>query len=227
MEENELKIVNEDIVKIEFGSGKSIELYKWKGRERRLIQQAIEDGSVGSSALEDILIYNKMVEKKYLTEYEINYATYVMYARCFSDDILINWRCEECDTFNVEKVEANDLLSQHMPITLEEPLVIKDNTIEFKVPQYTEDEMAIIPSLTRSCDKNFYNMLLWMTVNGVKEEDIGKQEDILEQFEIEDFDRLQEHYNGNVFRFTPVQTLQCSCGHEMDVFCDYLPNILK
>jgi hypothetical protein len=82
-------------IPIDLGN-KVVTFRKWKGKERRSIQNKVKNSSITNFELQDILIYNCMSEKIFLTKDEILYVLLYLYYINIHTHIHTYTTCKHC-----------------------------------------------------------------------------------------------------------------------------------
>ena len=115
--ENSIKNNIEDFtIEINFGQ-KSALFRPWKGKERRMIQNSVKDKTISNVFLQDILLYNCMFEKVFLTNDEILYALIYLYSKNISDTSSVNIECS-CSNNYTENILLTKVLERYIPSTI-------------------------------------------------------------------------------------------------------------
>lgn len=219
------------MIDINFGD-KAIRIREWKGKERRILQQSIDNDTLTPSLIDKILIADCCEVPKFLTANEANYVYYLMYLNCFDGSIAVDWECSSCGERNNSIMDIKKLLEEAEKSNLKE-FETSEGVFVFGELQYNETIMNVFDQMTSEVDKLFLNLLLSIkeirTTDGqVHKPDVKQLEEIMELLPINDFDKLVDYVGDNSFKFSPVQICECeSCKEKTAVYCDYLPSLLK
>lgn len=210
---------------IDFGNGKVSEFKLWGGKERRLIEQLIEDEMMTDKNILSILVDGCDSSKKFYTDDETNFILFNNYLNTFGQKIEKEWICSKCSKHNITKEDVDILLKNNKKTNLDK-VTIKNITVTFKTPDYSNHSM--FENLARKSDKLFLNMLL--SIEKIEDDKIYSTiteiEDKLEEISISDFDFIFKYYVDNSFMFIPSVIGECTeCKNKEEVFFDYLPNI--
>jgi hypothetical protein len=221
---------------VDYGFGKVRDFRLWKGRERRLLQQRIDDDSFEQNDLEDILVYGVCEDKNlFLTQNELLYTVYSLYKESLQGELPTEWLCD-CGEVNEDFIIIDDLIANNSDKIELSVFENERYRITFKAPEYNEATKTMFKNLERSVDRNFYNFMLSISsFEKIEDDNIinvdtnpSVMEDEIEAMPISDFDQLLEYYEVNSFMFLPTSTKECPhCGKSSEIFCDYLPSLLK
>lgn len=217
-------------ITLDFGNFKTSTFKEWTGKERRLLQKLIETDSFTQENISKILVHDcQLDEPKYYTDDEINYISMMLYKNSFEDTINIEYNCEKCNKNNVINTGIDNILN----IKISSISFFETNNIriEFGKPNYS-NYIDIFNKLDSNVDKLFLNFLLCIDKIFIDDKEIAMTdkirdaENILENISIKDFDAIIEYFYDNSFSFTPKIKNKCSCGHEEEVYCSYLPKLI-
>jgi hypothetical protein len=221
---------NFDIV-INLGEGKEIKLRKWKGKERRALQQVISEES--DAKLEDVLVYNCMQSKIYLSQKEILYTIFVLYSHSFVNTIEKTFECSSCGVEHIVEVSVDDIL-ESVELPLFSNIVIGDDTYNFKNTATLSDAFLQRQNDTILNSDKLFNELcghLYEIISSGEEKVFASWDELSEYIDnlpIEDFDKLMEAYLNQTFQFTPSLEYTCSeCKEHNIEYVDIINQMLR
>lgn len=220
-------------ISVTFAENKIVNFRTWLGRERRLLQKILEgtlDGKV-----EDILVYNCMETKVYLSRAEITYAIFILFSKSFENNIYLQCVCNSCNHVNDKTINLDSVVNTAVLPSIPN-LDYNNYNITFSNNNSLTDTFFIKQQNTElDSDKVFNEVCGHISEIFVdKEEVLFKSFDemsaYLDNIDIDLFDKIFNNYILNTFVFIPSIEYKCEnpeCNFENYEIIDIIDEMVS
>jgi hypothetical protein len=219
------------MISIPLSNDKTPTFYPWKGKQKRLVQEAIQSNNLNLSS---ILVEDMLQDQNiYLNEAEINYCFLKMRQKYLDNsNIEAKFICPECLSTNTANIES-DVLFESVKLWEKGQIEVEGKTFVFDCPSYaTQQIKQMLKDTPNAAKRSILEMIFYIQgiyENGEKlilsPEEIAE---MLDNLDINNYNKIYEYYKTLKFSFKPILKLHCEhCEHVEETEMDVLPNFEK
>lgn len=219
------------MISVNIGSDKIVNFRRWKGREKRIIQEKIANGDFD---LINYLIYSACEDPNvFINDNEKNYCFLKLRESCFNDKNLdFSWVCPTCGEDSLLSKKTKDL-EKFVKLSSFDTIKVQDYDFHFSHPVYETSFIKDTIENEVNVAKKFILEMIFcihkvekdgIELNLVPDEILN----ILDNMEIIDLTFMIDSFKEMSFKFNPTLDLVCEhCGFQDTVDMDILPNFEK